>query len=238
MKKAFTHRDIDAVAFDIDGTLYPAPRLYRKLPLYFLKNMSFFLAFNKVRKILHKNLPENLPENNGGKSFHEIQANLMASEMGISPEEAGKKVKDIVYEGLKPFFLELKPFPCLQEIFSGLKKAGFKTGILSDFPPEQKGNIWGIGSYCDAVLSSEESGALKPSPTAFKFLSDKLDVPSDRILYVGNSLKSDIRGASAAGMKTALILSPFDIFNMKKKRACDIYFYSYRQFLTDVVNFE
>ncbi len=238
MKKAFTRADIDAVAFDIDGTLYPAFRLYRRLPFYFLKNLSFFSAFNKVRRILHDCRTEILPGDNPGEAFRKKQAELLAEEMGISTGEAAEKIRSIIYDGLKPFFLNMKPFPFIHEVFSGLKTAGIKTGILSDFPPEQKGSVWGLSGYCDAVLSSEETGALKPSGTPFRALASSLGIPPERILYVGNSLKSDIRGASAAGMKTACILSPFDFFNMKKKSACDIYFYSYRQFLTDVVNFE
>ena len=188
MRSAFTKTEIRAVAFDIDGTLYPDFRLYWRLPAYFLKNLRFFLAFQRVRKRLH-------------------------TETGILPPYAGTA-----------------------EVFSALREAGFKLGILSDFPPAQKGSVWGLAPMCHAVLSSEETGALKPAAQPFRALAGALQVPPAEILYVGNSLRSDILGAKAAGMKTALILHPAAVLQRKKKQACDIYFYSYRQFLRDVVN--
>lgn len=236
MRKPFAESDIDAVAFDIDGTLYPSFRLYRKLPLYFLKHLDFFLAFNKVRRTLHKAAHTSTETGGEGRFFYKTQALLLADAMRISMEEAEQKISRIIYEGLKPYFLKIKPFAHIHDVFSGLRKAGIKVALLSDFPPEQKGSVWGLAPYCSAVLSSERSGALKPSTIAFTSLSTALGLPPQRILYVGNSLASDAIGAASAGMKTALILSPLDFFNLKKKRACDIYFYSYRQFLTDVID--
>ena len=48
-----------------------------------------------------------------------------------------------------------------------MKSAGLKIGILSDFPPSQKSDIWGIKELCDVCIGSEESGALKPSVYSF-----------------------------------------------------------------------
>jgi putative hydrolase of the HAD superfamily len=78
---------------------------------------------------------------------------------------------------------------------------------LSDFPPEQKGSLWGLKPLCDAFLGSEALGALKPSPVPFLRLIEALDADPGRILYVGNSLRSDIRGARQVGMQTAWITS-------------------------------
>ena len=50
MKIKKSNPEIKAVAFDIDGTLYPNYRLYIKMAFYFLKNLKFFLHYNKIRK--------------------------------------------------------------------------------------------------------------------------------------------------------------------------------------------
>ncbi|MBO8449951.1 MAG: HAD family hydrolase [Spirochaetes bacterium] len=241
MRSAFTKTEIRAVAFDIDGTLYPDFRLYWRLPAYFLKNLRFFLAFQRVRKRLHTEngiLPPyaGTAEEQPGAAFRRRQAELLGAELGIPPAEAAEKISAVVYEGLKPFFRRIKPYAGTAEVFSALREAGFKLGILSDFPPAQKGSVWGLAPMCHAVLSSEETGALKPAAQPFRALAGALQVPPAEILYVGNSLRSDILGAKAAGMKTALILHPAAVLQRKKKQACDIYFYSYRQFLRDVVN--
>ncbi len=214
-------KDIKAVAFDIDGTLYPDHRLFIRLIGYFLRNISFFFAYKKVRYTLHRTAV--LPD------FFEYQARLLADHMEISVEEAHTKINTIVYEGLKPFFKKVRPFNNIEETLIAFKNAGLKLAVMSDFPPEQKGDIWGFKKYFDVVLGSEECGALKPSVYPFGVLAQKLGVKTHEVLYVGNSVRSDIEGGRDSGMKTAYIM-PFwrKIFN-KKLRKADISFKTYRQ---------
>jgi putative hydrolase of the HAD superfamily len=154
--------------------------------------------------------------------------------MDISPELAKDKICDICYEGLKPYFLSIKTYPNVYEAVVAMKTAGLKIGILSDFPPEQKGGIWGIRSLCDVCIGSEESGALKPSKYPFGILAQKLGLEPSQILYVGNSIKYDVKGAKNAGMKSAYLLKGFrKLFNIGPKEA-DISFKTYRQ-LRDIV---
>ena len=104
-----------------------------------------------------------------------------------------------------------------------------KIGILSDFPPEQKEDIWGVREKCDVVLGTEAVGALKPDSHSFIELSKALGVPPEKILYVGNSVKYDVIGAKNAGMKTAFILTGLrKLFRIPLKMA-DISFTNYRQ---------
>ena len=220
-------KDIKAVAFDIDGTLYPDWRLYVRIVWYFFKNIKFFMAYNKVRDTLHRTAV--LPD------FYEFQARLLAHELKISVEEAHKKINTIVYDGLTPFFKKVKPFKYIEECLQGLKDRGIKLAILSDFPPEQKGNIWGFLPYFDVVLGSEKCGALKPSVFTFGMLAKELALKPHEILYVGNSIRSDIKGANAAGMKSAYIMPlKRKIFN-KKLKIADISFKTYRQLLKNVI---
>ena len=123
----------------------------------------------------------------------------------------------------------------MPETFRKLKEAGFKLALLSDFPPEQKGDVWGVRQYCSVVLGTEQLGALKPDPYSFLKMADELGVEPSRILYVGNSLKYDVRGSHNAGMKCAYLL-PFwrRIFNKPLKEA-EISFSNYRQLLNIVL---
>ena len=213
--------NIKAVAFDIDGTLYPSLGFYLRLSGYVIKNHRFFLSYSKARKIMHRTAPL--------ADFYEYQARLLAENLNISAEEAKYKIERIVYEGMKPYFLKTKPYPHAYDTIVAFKSAGLKIGILSDFPPEQKGGIWGIRSLCDVCIGSEESGALKPSKYPFGILCQKLGLKPEEVLYVGNSRKYDIRGAHDAGMKTAFILKGWrKIFNIPLKEA-DFSFRNYRQ---------
>lgn len=212
---------IKAVAFDIDGTLYADWRLFIRLPAYFFKNFRFFLRFNAVRKQMHRTAPL--------ADFFEYQARLLAEKLHCSAEEAKTKITDICYEGLKPYFTKIKTYPDVYGTIFAIKNAGFKVALLSDFPPEQKGRVWGIRSLCDVCIGSEESGALKPSKYPFGILARKLGVKESEILYVGNSIKYDVRGANNAGLKSAYLMKGFRaLLNIPLKEA-DVSFRSYKQ---------
>jgi putative hydrolase of the HAD superfamily len=214
---------IKAVAFDIDGTLYPQWSLYFRLVPYVIKNFKFYRNYNRVRKIMHRTAP--LPD------FYEYQARLYAEKTGLAVTEAKSLIQRIAYDGIKPFFKKIKPFDGVLETFKVLHEKGYKIALLSDFPPEQKGEMWGVIPYCDLILGSEEIGALKPSKYPFGILANALELEPSQILYVGNSLRFDVRGANNAGMKSAVVLSPVEKFFSKKIKEADISFSTYRQFL-------
>ncbi len=212
---------LSAVAFDIDGTLYANWRLYIRIFPYFLANLKFYFHYSAVRRILHRTAP--LPD------FHAYQAILLAERMKISPEEAREMITRKVYEKLTLYFKKVKAYPNIRETFLRFRNAGCKLAILSDFPPEQKGDIWGVRELCDVVLGAEECGALKPSAYPFGILAQKLGIPPERILYVGNSINADIRGANSAGMKTAYIMPLWRRLLGFTLKQADISFSTYRQ---------
>jgi len=225
-------KDIDAIAFDIDGTLYPNWGLYRRLGPFLLSSARFLVCFGKVRKEIR--IWQETHPGESHRDFFGWQASLMAPYLGLSTAESQKLIDEKIYEGWKPLFTRVKPFPHLDGTFRVMKQAGLKIGLLSDFRPDQKGDIWGLAPQCDVIIGSEVSGALKPSPVPFKALAAALGVKCERILYVGNSVRSDVQGASAVGMKTACIINPIAAFLGFTARGADISFASYRQ-LTRIV---
>ncbi|MGP1577495.1 MAG: HAD family hydrolase [Treponema sp.] len=224
--------NIEAVVFDIDGTLYPSWKFTLMILPFFIRHSSFIIAFAKVRKRLHQ-ISSNNPEK-AAADFFAVQNELLAQQLGITAEEAGAFLTAYIYTGWKKYFAKIQPYAGATEAVRQLKQAGLKIGILSDFPPEQKGNVWGILPLCDAAVGSEMIGALKPSRIPFRYIAEQLNTPLEKILYVGNSKKYDIAGAAAAGMKTAYIRpAVFSFLDMYAN--ADIYFSNYRQFLKYMV---
>lgn len=212
--------DIKAVAFDIDGTLYRTWKFNIRMPVHFISHIYFFLQYGLVRSEMRKigARSENLVR---------LQAEMMGKRLHCSPEEAQILLDKIVYKGLEKKFQNLKPCKGAVEFIKKLKANGYKIGILSDFPPEQKGDIWGIKSLCDVVLGSEAAGALKPSAIPFTKLADEFKLKPEQVLYVGNNLKYDVLGSKNAGMKAAWIRTP-GLFSKDSKDA-DISFVHYKQ---------
>ena len=218
--------EIKVIAFDIDGTLYPELRLHVRMFGHFLLHMRFFYHFVRIRQMLRRTAP--LPD-----LFH-YQAILMSERIHTTTPEAEKMLQDIVYDGLAKYFLTIKPFKGVYETIKTLHESGYRIALLSDFPPEQKGNLWGIIPFCEKLLSSEKIGALKPSKYPFGILAQEMKVKPSQVLYVGNSIRCDVKGAKAAGMKTAYF-EPFwrRLLHLHVKEA-DVSFRNYREFLRKV----
>ena len=219
--------DIEAVAFDIDGTLYSEWGFYISVFPFVLTHFPLMNAFRKVRVEIRKYQEEH--PNEVQEDFFDFQAGLLSVHLKKDKESVKQELKASIYDGWKSLFSKIKPHKYAFEVISELKKRNFKIALLSDFVTEQKGNVWGILPFCDVSVSSENVGALKPSRFPFIALSKELNIPCEKILYVGNSMKYDVKGAKSVGMKTALIHSKW--FFKPKSKDVDIYFSDYRQLL-------
>lgn len=62
-----------------------------------------------------------------------------------------------------------------------------------------------LGPHLDAVLVSEAVGYRKPRPEIFEATLDALGVEPRETLHVGDSLRADVAGAAALGLRTAWI---------------------------------
>lgn len=217
--------DIKAVAFDIDGTLYRAWKFNFRMIPYYVRHSIFFLHYGLVRNIMHKS--DVTPD------FFKVQGSHMAKKLRCSTEEAVARLDRIVYKGFEKTFQKVKPCDGAVELIKKLKENGYKIALLSDFPPEQKGDIWGIREMCDVMLGSEEAGALKPSSTPFLKMAEKLELKPEQILYVGNSHKYDVTGSKNVGMKSAWFVKPSARWFKKKSSKADIIFWDYSQ-LNDI----
>jgi putative hydrolase of the HAD superfamily len=219
VQKAF-----DAVAFDLDGTLYPNYRLNIRLGPSVLRELPFFIALGRARAVLHGK-GDGPPRFSSGDEFYAFQARLMASLLKAEPAAVREKTERLIYRGWEPLFKKIAPFSGLRETLAALRASGCKLGLLSDFPPERKLEYLRLGGLWDAVICSELTGSLKPAALPFVELARGLGCPPEKILYVGNSRKYDVRGAKQAGMKAALISWPF-------KQGCpdaDFVFSDYRK---------
>ena len=153
----------------------------------------------------------------------------MAKRLHCTPEEAQIRLDKIIYHGLQKYFPRIPPCKGVVELISELKSKGYKIALLSDFPPEQKGDLWGIKDSCDVILGTEQIGALKPSPVPFNKLAEELNLKPEQILYVGNSHKYDVMGSKNAGFKSAWLILPLSGILGKKSKTADFTFYKYSQ---------
>ena len=223
-------QDLDAVAFDLDGTLYPNYRLNIRLLPFLLGHWPLLVAFGRARDRIRAE-QEKAPSS-FSDDFYGYQARLTAEMLNAPPDKIGEKIDRLVYRGWEPLFARIKLLPHVTEVLAELKASGLKLGMLSDFPTQTKLKNLGIAGIWDAEICSEATGALKPSSRPFACLADALHCAPGRILYVGNSYRYDMVGAKRAGMKTALLVSRG--LPGRAKPAADFTFRDYRK-LADFV---
>jgi putative hydrolase of the HAD superfamily len=224
---------IEGVAFDLDGTLYPNYRLNIKIIPFILKEWRLLTAFGRARNVIRMEQEKSPLPRDG---FYEYQAEIIAKILKVQTQPLKEKIDRLIYKGWEPLFKTVKLYKNAVETLSALRKAGYKLGILSDFPPETKLEYLGISGIWDAVLCSERCGALKPSPMSFIELAAAMSLPCEKILYVGNSRLYDIAGAAEAGMKTAWIKSALFPGGGLKKPVPDFSFNNYRQLYRFMLN--
>jgi putative hydrolase of the HAD superfamily len=217
---------ISAVAFDLDGTLYPNLSLNVRLVPFMFRHGRLLAAFGMARKQIRREqaLPDSEPFPNAA-SFYDYQARLCAQWLGADAEQIRGQIEKLIYQGWEAHFLKIRLFPHVREFLTELRKNRFKLGLLSDFPPQQKLENLGLAGLWDAVLCSEETGAIKPALRPFEALANELGCPPEQILYVGNSAPYDVAGARQAGMKTAM----FTRFFAASKIKADFTFRDYRK---------
>jgi putative hydrolase of the HAD superfamily len=197
-----------AIGFDIDGTLYPSWRLNLALAGLAVRNYRCLKAFGKVRHDLRElaRTPEYRAAPPAGiEEFHRLQAGLVARRMGIDEKTALEGVELFFYRQIPESFDRIRAFPGAREALLRLKAAGLRLGALSDFPGERKLELMGLADLFDAVMTSEETGYLKPDPQPIRVLAGRLGVECRELLYVGNSAAYDVAGAKAAGASSAYV---------------------------------
>ena len=217
-----------AVAFDLDGTLYPDPSLFIRLVPFLLKEHRLMMAMGKARETLRKSGAY-------GEDFYETQARIMGELLKEPTQKVKERIERLIYRGWEGHFKKIGLFPHVRETLGNFRDAGVKLGLLSDFPPETKLENLKILDFFETVLCSEVTGRLKPDPAPFLELALRMKTEPQRLLYVGNSVPYDVRGAGGTGMKTALIRSRWKKrLSAKVEAAADFCFYDYRQ-LNDYV---
>jgi putative hydrolase of the HAD superfamily len=221
---------IEGVAFDLDGTLYPNYRFNVRLLPFLLKEWRLLSAFGKARKIIRR---EQEISPTPRTDFYEYQADKTAKVLGVQPQSMQERIERLIYKGWEPLFKKVKLYEHSVETLAALRKAGYKLGLMSDFPPETKLENLGISGIWDAVLCSENFGVIKPHSLPFTELASAMSLPCEKILYVGNSYSYDVVGAARVGMKTAWIT----FSQGKKTPAPDFIFSNYRQLLDFMVDY-
>lgn len=89
------------------------------------------------------------------------------------------------------------------EVLESLQAAGVRMMVISNWDERLPVLLAGLGlaGFFEAVVYSAQVGAEKPFPTIFHYALDRLDLPPEEVLHVGDRQREDVEGAQAVGMQ-------------------------------------
>ncbi|MDW8705711.1 HAD family hydrolase [Streptococcus suis] len=152
---------------------------------------------------------------------------LESLDIEVSSDSYKKKMAEYAHQSLDPiratwhYFAPTEPRPLwtnegiklyseAREVLETLSK-DYRLGIVANQSSSVRDLLkeWGIESYFQLIILSEEVGLSKPDTTIFTLALQKANIPADRVVYVGDRYDNDILPAKSLGMWTVRILTGF-----------------------------
>lgn len=197
---------LDAVIFDLDGTLLDSVRIYYRIICTVLNK----LGFPDVTMDVMREATEDT----------EFDWQMVLPEsVDIKQPGLMETIHSAVEELYRPMFeFESMPIPGMKGAVEGLAAAGIKLAIVTSTPREhvdfklsqlkQNGTL----SYFDVIVTANDTPRQKPAPDPMIECCRQLGVELETSVYIGDSM-SDIQSGRSAGMKTIAVLSGFGDLN-------------------------
>lgn len=98
------------------------------------------------------------------------------------------------------------PVPGAIELLRAMRAVGRRVGLVSNIGLDIRPRLkhMGLLAYLDTVVLSFEEGLVKPDPRIFRLAADRLGVPANECVFVGDDPQAD-GGAVHAGMTSILV---------------------------------
>ena len=211
--------DIRAVAFDVNGTLVRiltedgADQVFRAAA-HFLTYQGIDLRRDHVRDLYFQIMkeqqqasPELHPEFDAVAIWRSI---LDAHQTAFTRSLPAEKVTQLplflaeMTRGIARRRLSLYPHVrATLDVLRELYPLAVVTDAQSAYTRAELHKV-GLLDYFDPIVVSGDHGYRKPDRRLFQSVLDKLGVPAENTLYVGNDMYRDIFGAQESGMKTVM----------------------------------
>ncbi len=205
---------VDAVMFDLDGTLIDSVPIYYEI-------IDIVFAELGVPAVSRETLSEAMDDG-------EFDWNCVLPEnMKSRKVELTKKARGIIDEIAPPMFhKQIKLIPGADVIFREIASMGAKIGLVTSTPAQQMAikmlplSNAGLEKQFEAIVTADDVRHKKPAAEPLLQCSEILGVSFEKCVYVGDT-RLDIRAGKAASMGTVGVLTGFDTYATLKNELPD-----------------
>lgn len=204
--------NIDAVIFDMDGTLLDSMWIWPDIDAVFLEKY-------------HLDMPDGFQEGMEGKSYSETAQYFLDifPTLTHTKEEIMNEWNEMAHER---YLSEVSLKAGAKEFITNMRNTGKKIGIAtsnSRFLVNDTLKVLGIEELFDSVRTSCEAGAGKPAPDVYLLVASDLSVKPEKCLVFEDVPMGILAGVNA-GMKTCAIYDDFSKPQDRRKRELANYY--------------
>lgn len=210
--------NIDAVIFDLDGSLVDSMWLWKEIDIEYLGGFGI-------------PLPEDLQSKIEGMSFHET---ALYFKEHFPIEDSLDKIKaDWNRMAWDKYTNEVPLKPGIPDFLKGCKENGIKLGIATSNSRELVGNIVRVHKlqdYFSSIVTGCDVERGKPAPDVYLAAASQLQVLPERCL-VFEDIIPGIQAGKNAGMRVCAVEDTYSMHVKEEKKAlADYYIESYAEF--------
>lgn len=208
----FALDDIQAVLFDLDGTLIDVD-MHRFVPGYLRRlteQMGDRVDPERAVRSLHRAVAAMFANSDSGKTLETILLEVLQSELGLSAAAYLASLERFCRTELDALRPLVAGHPLAPQLVEVSLARGWRV-VLATNPIFPRAVIdarlaWGAldGVTFDHVTAYETAHFCKPNPAFFGELLEMLGLPAEACLMIGNDTLHDL-AASQVGMRTCLL---------------------------------
>ncbi len=205
--------ELDAIIFDVGGTLLDLKPTRAEVFAEVLAENGHTTDLPTLARAIaqsDRSLDERFKEvtvGNGTVSWNEFNRTVLDQIDYPGDREAMSRKLTAEFEKLVPVLDNWKDYPEARRLLARLKKRGFTLGVVSNASDLVKRVLdhLDLTRNFEFVIVSDEVGINKPSAGIFRLAAEKAGTSPNRVLYIGDKLSTDVKGAVGAGMNAMLV---------------------------------
>ncbi len=205
LERAIALDGIQAVIFDVDGTLYSL----KKMRFLMALDLFVFFIFRPwqwndlvVLYFFRKNKAALARKSSGDISVTQYELRVWGRRP--DPKYVERLVKEWIFD--RPLrYVRVCMYANVARWIRALSKRGIKIAYFSDYPPLEKVKTLKLPGNYFVASSDREVDALKPSPRGLLEIVSRMGVPIEQCVFVGDALEKDGVAAERIGMRFLLL---------------------------------